>query len=69
MRQALYVKLVGLLKDAAVTIDLFHPRGHYWVDPCVAGFEPNLLSDVYIDYRTVSIKTGCGRGLALAGAP
>ena len=59
VRQELYGKLVGLLHEAAVTVDLFHPRGHHWVHSCVRGFEPNILADVYIDYRGVTIDPNC----------
>jgi oligopeptide transport system substrate-binding protein len=59
LRQNMYVDLVKLLHDAAVTVDLFHPRGHYWVNRCVQGFEPSILSDVYLDYRNVSLAPDC----------
>ncbi|MGK5083092.1 ABC transporter substrate-binding protein [Bdellovibrionota bacterium FG-1] len=59
LRQNMYVDLVESLHDSAVTVDLFHPRGHYWAADCVRGFEPNILADVYIDYRAVSLEPGC----------
>ncbi len=58
-RQRIYADLVRKLRLEAVTIDLFHPRGNYWVSSCVTGFEPNILSDAYIDYRSVSLKDAC----------
>lgn len=61
IRRNLYVDLVGLLHKKAATVDLFHPRGHYWVHPCVKGFKPNILADVYIDYRDVSLESKCER--------
>ena len=64
-RDYIYSDLVGLLNKAAVTVNLFHPRGHFWVHSCVENFEPNLLSDVYVDYRQVTLKDDCkmGRGV------
>jgi len=59
LRQNIYVDLVERLHDAAVTVDLFHPRGHYWAADCVRGLDPNILADVYIDYRRVSLEPGC----------
>lgn len=59
VRQELYADLVSTLSKAAATVDLFHPKGHYWVSRCVRGFEPNLLADVYIDYRKVSLIGDC----------
>lgn len=58
-RQAVYSDLVNLLYQSAVTVNLFHPRGHYWVSSCVKGFQPNILADVYIDYRSVSLGKNC----------
>lgn len=60
-RQSIYVELVERLHDLAVTVNLFHPRGHYWVSDCVSGFSPDILADVYIDYRTVALKSDCSR--------
>jgi len=65
-RQKIYVELVSLLNDEAVTVNLFHPRWHAWVSPCVSGLEANILSDVYIDYRAVRVDPGC-KTLARAG--
>ena len=59
-REALYLKALKLTEESAVTINLFHPRANYWISNCVAGFEPNILSDVYIDYSKVSLKSDCG---------
>lgn len=58
-RSKLYQTLAEELNDAAVTINLFHPRVHYWVSSCVEGFRANLLADVYLDYRDVSIRPNC----------
>ena len=57
-RHKIYAELVGKLHDEAVTIDLFYPRGHYWVSKNVEGFEPNLIADYYTDYRIVSFSGG-----------
>jgi ABC-type transport system substrate-binding protein len=45
LRQKIYVALVERLHDEAVTIDLFHPRGHYWIADCVKGFQPDILAE------------------------
>lgn len=58
-RAALYQKAINLLNNLSVTINLFHPRANYWLSPCVEGFEPNLLSDVYIDYTQVQLRPEC----------
>ncbi len=58
-RDHVYTDLVQKLNYEAVTVNLFHPRGHFWVHPCVENFEPNLLADVYIDYRPVSLIKNC----------
>lgn len=58
-RQKIYIELVRALNDAAVTINLFHPRGNYWTHPCVDGVEPNLLADYYFDYRTIELRADC----------
>jgi oligopeptide transport system substrate-binding protein len=65
-RQGIYVELVEKLREAAVTVDLFHPRGHYWASDCVRGLAPNLLADVYIDYKTVTLDPACS-GTRMAG--
>lgn len=59
VRQTLYQKAIDHVDDMAVTIPLFHPRANYWVSHCVEGFKPNILSDVYIDYRKIHIKKNC----------
>lgn len=59
-RNKLYEEAIRLVDDAAVTVNLFHPRANYWVSSCVEGFIPNILADVYIDYRNVALKPGCG---------
>jgi len=58
-RQQYYAELAKRLNAAAVTINLLYPQGHYWVNRCVNGFEPNLLADAYIDYRKVWITGQC----------
>lgn len=58
-RENLYTQVVDLINGAAVSVNLFHPRSHYWISSCVSGFEPNLLSDVYIDYTKVSLSSDC----------
>ncbi len=58
-RQKVYGELVEQLREEAATIDLFHPRSHFWVHRCVRGFEPNILADTYIDYRGVWIESNC----------
>ena len=58
-RDALYERLASRVDEEALTINLFHPRAHYWVSKCVTGFAPSLLLDAYIDYRTVSISDDC----------
>ncbi|MBI4369689.1 MAG: hypothetical protein HY547_05630 [Elusimicrobia bacterium] len=59
IRHKYYVELVKLLKEAAVTVNLFHPQDHYWVHPCVQGFHPDLLADTYINYKNVSVDELC----------
>lgn len=58
-REALYKDAAARVEDFAATINLFYPRAHAWISKCVKGFEPNLLSDVYIDYGRVSIDSAC----------
>jgi len=58
-RDKIYAEVTNLIDNAAVSVNLFHPRSHYWVNKCVTGFEPNLLSDVYIDYSKVSLNGSC----------
>jgi len=59
IRENLYIETIKLVEDLALTVNLFHPRANYWVDNCVEGFTPNILSDVYIDYSKVSFKLNC----------
>ncbi len=59
VRDKLYSRVIDLINNSAVTVNLFHPRSHYWINECVNGFEPNLLSDVYIDYTKISFKDSC----------
>jgi ABC-type transport system substrate-binding protein len=58
-REALYKIASARVEDFAATINLFYPRAHAWVSKCVEGFEPNLLSDVYITYGEVSLDPSC----------
>ena len=58
-RAATYRELATVLHSKAPTINLFHPKSHIWVSRCVRGVEPNLLSDVVIDYRKVDFDTQC----------
>jgi len=58
-RESLYREALKLTEESAVTVNLFHPRANYWVASCVEGFEPNILSDVYIDYTKVSLNSDC----------
>ena len=58
-RATLYKDAIKLLDDSSVTINLFHPRSNYWISNCVSGFNPNILSEVYIDYTKISIDEAC----------
>lgn len=58
-RETFYKEALRLTEESAVTVNLFHPRANYWVSKCVQNFEPNILSDVYIDYTKVSISSDC----------
>lgn len=58
-RQELYRSALALVDDAAVTVNLFHPRANIWASECVKGLKPNILSDVYIDYSQVSLTDSC----------
>lgn len=58
-RESLYQEALVLTEESAVTVNLFHPRANYWVSSCVEGFQPNILSDVYIDYSKVSLNSEC----------
>lgn len=58
-RAELYKEAIKLLDDSSVTINLFHPRSNYWISNCVEGLEPNILSEVYIDYTRVTINEAC----------
>lgn len=60
-RNSLYEKTVEKLDQLAVTVNLFHPRAHNWISPCVKGFVPNILADYYIDYRRVEVDSACLR--------
>lgn len=62
-RNTIYGKIVQNLDHLAVTVNLFHPRAHNWVSPCVKGFIPNILADYYIDYRMVEVDSACQREL------
>ncbi len=56
-RKVISERINSILEEKAVTVNLFHPKANYWISECVTGFEPNILSDVYIDYTKVK-KTG-----------
>jgi ABC-type transport system substrate-binding protein len=58
-RTKLYKEALKVLEESSVTVNLFHPRANYWTSNCVEGLEPNILSDVYIDYTKVSISEAC----------
>lgn len=59
-----YKRAIELAHEEAVTVNLFYPRANYWISDCVEGFEPNILSDVYIDYSKVALKADCaGKGV------
>lgn len=59
IREQLYIQAIKKVEELALTVNLFHPRANYWINKCVDGFTPNILSDVYIDYSKVSILSGC----------
>lgn len=59
LREVYYKEALKLVESSAVTVNLFHPRANYWVSKCVHGFEPNILSDVYIDYTKVTLGADC----------
>lgn len=58
-RESLYRSAVEIVESQAVTVNLFYPRANYWTSTCVEGFQPNILSDVYIDYAKVSLRDEC----------
>lgn len=58
-REVVYHEALELLDELSVTVNLFYPRANSWISNCVQGFEPNILSDVYIDYTKVSLDTPC----------
>lgn len=59
LREKYYKEALKLTEELAVTVNLFHPRANYWISNCVQGFTPNILSDVYIDYTSVSLLPTC----------
>ena len=65
-REKFYRQSLDRIEDAAVTINLFHPRSSHWVSECVDHFEANMLSDVYIDYSKVRINPDCSMNLKRA---
>jgi ABC-type transport system substrate-binding protein len=65
-RKNLYEIVSKKIDAQYLTVNLFHPRVHYWVHECVRGFEPNYFSDVYIDYRKIYLEKNCLQ-LRLAG--
>lgn len=58
-REIYYKKALSIIEDSAVTVNLFHPRANYWVSNCVEDFEPNMLSEVYINYNKIKLKQDC----------
>ncbi len=58
-REVVYREALELLDELSVTVNLFYPRANNWVAKCVQGFEPNILSDVYIDYSKVRLDETC----------
>jgi ABC-type transport system substrate-binding protein len=58
-RTKFYQEVLSKIEEQAVTINLFHPRSHFWVHTCVTGFLPNILSDYYIDFRKVGLDANC----------
>lgn len=58
-REEFYKQALSLIEIEAVTVNLFHPRANYWISKCVKNFEPNMLSEVYIDYSKVSVDVNC----------
>jgi len=59
LREEYYKSALILLEESAVTVNLFHPRANYWISICVENFNPNILSDVYIDYSKISLTPDC----------
>lgn len=58
-RTNLYQTIARRLEDLAVAVNLFHPRSHNWISPCVENFVPSILADYYIDYRAVEVDGSC----------
>lgn len=58
-REKVYAEALQHLDSLALTVNLFYPRANAWISKCVSGFEPNILSDVYIDYSKVSVNKPC----------
>jgi len=58
-RTKFYQEVLNKIEEQAVTINLFHPRSHFWIHTCVTGFLPNILSDYYIDFRKVGLDANC----------
>lgn len=56
-----YEEAINIIDDLALTINVFHPKANSWVSKCVRGFEANLLSNVYIDYRTLHFDEACAK--------
>lgn len=55
------LKVINILEEESVTLNLFHPRANYWVSKCVRNFEPNMLADIYIDYSTIELDHECAK--------
>lgn len=58
-RELKYREAATMVDEFAPAINLFHPRAHAWISRCVKNFEPNLLSDIYIDYSRVILDASC----------
>ncbi len=58
-RKKLIERALIKIEEAALTINLFHPKANYWISKCINGLDANLLSDVYIDYSKVMKAERC----------
>lgn len=58
-RDRMYKTIIDRIEDLSVTVNLFYPKSHSWVNPCVRGFNSNILADYYIDYDAVAVDPKC----------
>jgi peptide/nickel transport system substrate-binding protein len=58
-RAEIYTQLAKKIEELAVTVNLFYPRIHYWINDCVKNLKPNILAEYYIDYSEVKIDQAC----------